>query len=185
VTAGERPEVPEPRGVRRGGGDPEVLHRLTVGLQAQIPMAAFLRIGFLELEHDRIVLAAPLAPSRNHRGTAFGPGVFTAAGLAPWILLVHQAWAARLAVQILLRRSELALHRPITTDYRARCDALPALELEALRRGERVRLAATSHVVAGDGPPAATFRGHYTLVPTAAGAREGDLALPFPEEWRR
>jgi thioesterase domain-containing protein len=162
----------------------EILDALTASLHAQIPMTEFLRIAFVELAHDRIVLAAPLAPSRNHRDTAFGPGVFTAAGLAPWLLLVRQAWAARLAVQILLRRSELALHRPITTDYRARCDSLPALEAEALRRGEKVRLSATAHVVFDDGAPAATYHGHYTLVPAAAGAKPGDLHLPFPEDWR-
>lgn len=165
-------------------GRQEVLHHLTASLHAQIPMTAFLRIALVEIEHDRIVLAAPLATSRNHRGTAFGPGVFTAAGLAPWILLVRQAWAERLAVQILLGRCELALHRPITTDYRARCDALPALDTEALRRQEKVRLSASSHVVFDDGAPAATYRAHYTLVPAASGANEGDLQLPFPEEWR-
>lgn len=165
-------------------GPPEILHALTSSLHAQIPMTEFLRVGFVELAHDRIVLAAPLAPSRNHRDTAFGPGVFTTAGLAPWILLVRQAWAARLAVQILLRRCELVLHRPITADYRARCDALPALEIEALRRGEKVRLSASSHVVFDDGAPAATYDAHYTLVPAASGTQEGDLRLPFPEAWR-
>lgn len=161
------------------------MDRLTASLHAQIPMTAFLRVAFVELEHDRIVLAAPLAPSRNHRDAAFGPGVFTAAGLAPWLLLVRRAWAERLAVQILLRRSELALHRPITRDYRARCDALPALDTEALRRGDRLRLSASSQVLVDGGAPAATFCGHYTLVPAAPGAREGDLQLPFPEAWRR
>ena len=163
---------------------PEVLGRLTASLHAQIPMAEFLRIAFVELEHDRITLAAPLAPSRNHRDTAFGPGVFTAAGLAPWLLLVRRAWAAHLAVTILLRRCELAVHRPITADYRARCDDPPALDVEALRRGERIRLTAGARVVFDDGAPAATYHGHYTIVP-AAGRAEGDLQLPFPEAWRR
>jgi thioesterase domain-containing protein len=162
----------------------EILHHLTASLHAQIPMTAFLRIAFVELERDRIVLAAPLLPSRNHRDTAFGPGVVTAAGLAPWILLVRQAWTERLAVQILLRRCELAIHRPITTDYRAGCGAVPALDTEALRRGEKVRVSASSQVVFDDGAPAATYRAHYTLVPAAPGANPGDLQLPFPEEWR-
>jgi thioesterase domain-containing protein len=162
-----------------------VLRHLTASLHAQIPMTAFLRIAFGEFEHDRIVLAAPLSPSRNHRDTAFGPGVFTTAGLAPWLLLVRRTWAERLAVHILLGRCELDLHRPITTDYRARCDAVPALDAEALRRGEKIRLSASAHVVFDDGPPAATYRAHYTLVPAASTANHGDLALGFPEEWRR
>jgi thioesterase domain-containing protein len=169
-------------GVERG----DVLERLTAGLHAQIPMTAFLQIGLVEFEPDRIVLGAPLEPSRNHRGTAFGPGVFTAAGLAPWLLLVRRAWAARLSVQILLRRCDFAIHRPIAGAFGARCDALLALDAEALRRGERVRLSARAHVVIDDQAPAATYTGHYTLVPGAPGTPgEGDLRLPFPEEWRR
>jgi len=169
--------------VRNPDAQQEALHQLTKSLHAQIPMTGFLRIALVELDHDRIVLAAPLAPSRNHRDTAFGPGVFTAAGLAPWLLLVRRAWAQRLAVQILLRRCEFAIHRPITADYRARCDALPAVEIGAVRRGEKLRLTASSHVVFDDGAPAATYHAHYTLVP-AASATPGDLQLPFPEAWR-
>lgn len=164
-----------------------ILARLSRGLHEHIPMTRFLEISFIEFEPERIVLEAPLGPSLNHRGTAFGPGVFTAAGLAPWLLLVRRTWAERLAVQILLRRCEFAIHRPITGDYRARCDSLPALELDALRRGGKARISATSHVLVDEGEPAATYTAHYTLLmqPSSASAGEGDLPLPFPEEWRR
>ncbi|RKH91010.1 hypothetical protein D7Y21_04630 [Corallococcus sp. AB045] len=163
-----------------------VLARLAMELHARIPMTKFLGIHFESFEPGRIVLAAPLGPSLNHRGTAFGPGVFTAAGLAPWLLLVRAAWAERLAVQILLRRCEFAIHRPITCDYRARCDTLPALEADTLRQGGKVRLTATSQVFIDEGEPAATYTAHFTLLgqPASSGAGEGDLALPFPEAWR-
>lgn len=163
-----------------------ILAQLTRGLHEQIPMTRYLEIAFAEFEPRRIVLTAPLGPSLNHRGTAFGPSVFTAAGLAPWLLLVRQTWAERLAVQILLRRCEFAIHRPITRDYRARCDSLPILALDALRLEGKTRLSATSHVFVDEGEPAATYTAHYTLLvqPASAGAGEGDLQLPFPKEWR-
>lgn len=163
-----------------------VLARLTRGLQEQIPMTKFLGITFVEFEPQRVVLMAPLGPSLNHRGTAFGPGVFTAAGLAPWLLLVRKTWSERLAVQILLRRCEFSIHRPITRDYRARCDSLPGVEFEALHSGGKARLSATSHVFIDEGEPAATYTAHFTLLvqPSPAGPGEGDLQLPFPEEWR-
>ncbi|RKH50264.1 hypothetical protein D7Y23_14095 [Corallococcus sp. AB050B] len=159
----------------------DVFALLATDLHERIPMTKFLGIHFVEFEPGRIVLGAPLGPSLNHRGTAFGPGVFTAAGLAPWLLLVRAAWAERLAVQILLRRCEFAIHRPITCDYRARCDVLPALEADTLRQGGKVRLTATSQVFIDEGAPAATYTAHFTLL---AGAGESDLALPFPEAWR-
>ncbi|NOK20110.1 YiiD C-terminal domain-containing protein [Corallococcus carmarthensis] len=163
-----------------------VLARLARELHERIPMTKFLGIHFVEFEPGRIVIEAPLGPSLNHRGTAFGPGVFTSAGLAPWLLLVRAAWAERLSVQILLRRCEFAIHRPITCDYRARCGALPTLDADMLRQGGKVRLTATSQVFIDDGAPAATYTAHFTLLgqPAASGAGEGDLALPFPEAWR-
>jgi thioesterase domain-containing protein len=140
----------------------------------------------VEFEPQRIVLMAPLGPSLNHRGTAFGPGVFTVAGLAPWLLLVRKTWAERLAVRILLRRCEFAIHQPITGDYRARCDALPGLDLDALSLQGKTRISATSQVFLEEGAPAATYTAHYTLLaqPYPDGTAEGDLRLPFPEEWR-
>ncbi|WP_223765181.1 YiiD C-terminal domain-containing protein [Corallococcus sp. AS-1-6] len=164
----------------------DVLARLAQELHARIPMTKFLGIHFESFEPGRIVLTAPLGPSLNHRGTAFGPGVFTSAGLAPWLLLVRAAWAERLAVQILLRRCEFAIHRPITHDYRARCDTLPALEADTLRQGGKVRLTATSQVFIDEGEPAATYTAHFTLLgqPASSSGGEGDLALPFPEAWR-
>ncbi len=165
-------------------GREDVLASLTRELQEQIPMAGFLGISFVELEPQRIVLMAPLGPSLNHRGTAFGPGVFTVAGLAPWLLLVRKTWAERLAVRILLRRCEFAIHRPITGEYRARCDSLPVLELDTLRRGGKARLSATSHVFFDEGEPAATYTAHYTIQPSPDGTGEGDLRLSLPEEWR-
>lgn len=169
----------------RTGRDP-ALDGLTRALQEQIPMARFLGIAFAEFEADRIVLEAPLEPSLNHRGTAFGPGVFTAISLAPWLLLVRRTWSMRLAAQILLRRCEFTIHRPIATGYRAECESLPVIPAGALSTDERVRLSATSQVRIDDGEPAATYTAHFTLIASASKGHgaEGDLQLPFPEEWR-
>jgi thioesterase domain-containing protein len=164
--------------------DDGVLVRLTRALQAQIPMTRFLSIEFAELESDRIVLSAPLEPSLNHRGTAFGPGVFTAISLAPWLLVVQRAWSLRLAVQILLRKSEFALRRPIASAYRAECIWQVPIAVDTLHVDGRLRLSATSRVRIDDGEPAASYTAHFTLLPAEEGSRDGDLALPFPEEWR-
>jgi thioesterase domain-containing protein len=155
---------------------------ITAALHAQLPMTAFLHIAVAELAPGRVVLAAPLGPSRNHRGTGFGPALFTAAALAPWLVLIERAWAARLAVQILLGRCDFAINRAVTGDYRVRCDDVPVLDGAAIGRGERLQLSAGSVVVIDDGAPAASYRAHYTLVPADGAA--GDLVLPFPESWR-
>ena len=162
----------------------QTLEQLTIALHEQIPMTRFLAIRFVELEPCRIVLSAPLQPSLNHRGTAFGPGVFTALSLAPWLLLVRMAWSMRLKAQILLRRSEFALHRPINSAFRAECDALPSLDIDQFRTEGRARLAASSRVLIDDGEPAASYAALFTILAAAASDGEGDLRLPFPEEWR-
>jgi thioesterase domain-containing protein len=147
-------------------------------------MAQFLSITFIELGPDRIVLSAPLEPSLNHRGTAFGPGVFTAISLAPWLLLVRRVWSLRLGVQILLRRGEFAIHRPIASAFRAECIGLPPIAVDQLHSEGRLRLSATSYVRVDDREPAASYTAHFTVLRVTNGRCEGDLQLPFPEEWR-
>ncbi|MCU0681153.1 MAG: thioesterase domain-containing protein [Polyangiaceae bacterium] len=164
----------------------DVLRRLSAALHEKIPLTGFLGVEIDFFERDRVVLRAPLGPSLNHRGTAFGPGVFAVAALAPWLLLVRRAWTERMAAQLLLRSSEFAIRRPIAAAYCARCEWLPALDAEALCRNGKARLSATSEVVFDDGAPAATYTAHFTVVGAAIsdGAAAGDLDLPFPEAWR-
>jgi len=160
------------------------LARLTLALHEQITMTRYLEVRFAALEDSRIELAAPLAPTLNHRGVAFGPGIFTTAALAPWLLLVRWAWMHRVRARIILRRSGFELHRPIDCDFKAVCDTLPPINLVELVTNGKTRLSATSFVVFDEGKPAATYSGHFTLVHVRDGAPEGDLTLPFPPRWR-
>ena len=158
--------------------------RLTEALHQQIALARFLEVRFSAIEDERLELSAPLVPSLNHRGVAFGPGVFTTVALAPWLLLVRWAWARRLQARIILRQSEFEMTRPIDRDFRAVCDHLPPIDLVQLTTAGKTRLSATARVHIDDHDPAALYTGHFTLVTSAAGAPEGDLALPFPARWR-
>lgn len=160
------------------------LLRLTEALHDRIAMTRFLQVRLTAFEPERIELAAPLAPTLNHRGTAFGPGVFTTAALAPWLLLVRWMWARRISARIILRHSEFRLHNPIERDFRATCHALPPIECDALLDTGKTRLSASAQVHAGDAEPAATYIGHFTIVHAPSEGCDGDLALPFPAAWR-
>jgi thioesterase domain-containing protein len=158
--------------------------QLSEALHEQIAMARFLNVRIAAFEEERLELAAPLAPTLNHRGVAFGPGVLTTAALAPWLLLVRWAWARRVRARIVLRRSEFEMHRPIDRDFRAVCDRLPQIDLDQFTKTGKARFSAAARVVFDDGDPAAVYSGHFALVQVPEGAPEGDLTLPFPPRWR-
>lgn len=164
--------------------DAETLARLSDSLHERIPMTRYLEVRLIAFEPERIALAAPIAPTRNHRGTAFGPGVFTTAALAPWLLLVRWMWARRVSARIVLRHSEFRLHQPIEREFRASCEALPTIDLDTLYDIGKVRLSASAQVLAEPGDPAAIYTGHFTVLHAPSDACEGDLDLPFPEAWR-
>jgi len=58
-------------------------------LASEIPLARHLGIAVLSAEEPALRLCAPLAPNRNHQGTAFGGSLFSLAVLTGW------AWTTR------------------------------------------------------------------------------------------
>jgi thioesterase domain-containing protein len=53
-------------------------------LHEHIPLTRALAVEVVEVGLQRVQLAAPLAPNRNHRQTAFGGSVASLAMLAGW-----------------------------------------------------------------------------------------------------
>jgi thioesterase domain-containing protein len=62
---------------------------LKVALEREIPLTRHLALEVEKADDARVQLCAPLAPNRNHRGTAFGGSLFSLAVLTGW------AWTTR------------------------------------------------------------------------------------------
>ncbi len=127
-----------------------------------------IRVGSASL--DSVALVAPLAPNRNHRGTAFAGSVNALATLAGWSWLWLFIRAERLAAQAVIQDSTIRYTRPIGSDFTATTAAPSAAAitrlLAALRKSGRGRIALEVTVADGSGP-AAQFSGRYVLERTS------------------
>lgn len=95
------------------------LDAVRVGLPATVPMVATLELEFLDLDHDRAVLALPdNAPYRNHIGGPHAGAMFTLAESASGALVLANfgdllAEVTPLAVEATIRFVKVAMG-PVT-----------------------------------------------------------------------
>ena len=123
-------------------------------LYDHIPLARAMAVEVFRATPDEIVLAAPLAPNVNHRGTAFGGSIATLATLAGWSLLRVRLDAHAPLPHLVIQRSSLDYLHPIDGTFTARV-AFPAdadwpAFLARLNGKGRARLTLQIEVLCGD-----------------------------------
>ena len=130
-------------------------------LYEQIPLSQALAI---EIEED-LTIFAPLAPSKNHMGTAFGGSIG-----AVMILACYSWFFQRLGVEgkhshVLIQTAHTDYLRPITSDMRARCLAPPEDEVQrVLQQFERkgvARIKLGAQILGPQGVVLAQFSGDF------------------------
>ncbi len=131
-------------------------------LAEEMPLSVALGITVTGIERGALILAAPLAPNRNHEGTAFGGSLNAMATLAGWSAVWLAVQEAGLNGTIVIQDSAVKYLRPVTTDFEARVILVPERQakfLEALSRRGKGRI--TVDVTIGDG--AVLFAGRYVV----------------------
>jgi thioesterase domain-containing protein len=142
---------------------------LTAFLHDQIPLARAMQLKVAEAGDERVVLHAPLAPNRNHLGTAFGGSLQVLPTLACYSALWLTLREAGYDGHVVVRRSSATFHEPLAGELRAVCvrpsAAAVAPFLATLRRHKKARLDLHAEV-AGDTPdkPAVKFSGTFVAV---------------------
>ena len=134
-------------------------------LHDKIPLTVAMGVRVAECDDAHLILTAPLAPNRNHLGTAFGGSLHSLATLSGYSLLW---WLLRAPdAHIVIRQSEIRYEKAVTGELRAFCCAPAADELAGFRsdfarKGKaRLRLAAT---IEQDGKLAVQFTGVFVAV---------------------
>src|SRR5688572_1616471 len=119
--------------------DPDAALRLENYLRASIPLVAHMDVRVLGADLKGIVLEAPLAPNRNHVGTAFGASLHGVATLACWGLmwLALEEHGER---EIVVGESQMRYRLPAKGTFQARCpvpapDSLLELSADYATRG--------------------------------------------------
>lgn len=104
-----------------------------------IPLAGAMAVEIRRLDSEFITLAAPLAPNRNHMGSAFGGSLQSLATLAGWgVTLIA---AGRASGHVVIRTSQMKFLTPVAGELVAEAP-LPASGATAAFRGA---LAARGH----------------------------------------
>jgi thioesterase domain-containing protein len=148
----------------------EILQRM---LHEELPITQHLGVRAVYVKLEQVILSAPLAENRNHKGTAFAGSLNAVATLAAWswfwVFLEHR----REAAQVVVQDSTIRYSRPVTTDFQASC-AAPSMAtidhfLATYERSGRGRLVLQVDISDRIGV-AATFSGRFVAERTIGAA---------------
>lgn len=112
-------------------------------IREHIPVGRFMEISVERLDESGIVLQAPLAPSVNDKGSAFGGSLFSLAVLTGWGFTFSLLRREGLEVDVVVQKSEIRFLSQATGPIRADCD-LPEFGkaeefIASVKRGEKGR----------------------------------------------
>lgn len=152
-------------------------HGLETFLHEKIPLSQAMGVRVTESSPRQLVLEAPLAPNRNHLGTAFGGSLHTLPTLACYGALWTALRDAGIEGHVVLKRSTTHYRRPVTDVLRAVCPRPPGDRLSRfladLRRYRKARLELHASVEGAHGSPAVEYAGTFVAFT--------DAQLPEPD----
>jgi len=135
-------------------------------LGESIPLARAMGVRVLEASGTRVRLGLPLEPNHNHKDTAFGGSLYSAAVLAGWSLLWCGLRERGVEAHVVIASSAERFRAPAEGDFISECAAEPGVldaALGALKRKGRARVRLACAVSAG-GTACLEFDGVYGLL---------------------
>jgi thioesterase domain-containing protein len=137
-------------------------------LHEKIPLARAMGLRVVESNGRRLVLEAPLAPNKNHLGTAFGGSLHALPTLACYAGLWTLLREAGIDGHVVVKRSQANYRQPVTGTLRAVCmrpaPALVSQFIADLRRHKKARMDLTATVEGENGKPAVEFSGSFVAI---------------------
>ena len=140
-------------------------HDVEAYLHAHIPISSSMGVSALEAGPDKVVLAAPLEASVNHRSTMFGGSESALAILSAWTLLHVRLRTTGFDGQIVIQRNSMEYLRPVHGEAVATCygpASWDAFDAVLARRG-RARVTLDAEVASG-GEIVGRFSGVYVAL---------------------
>lgn len=108
-------------------------------LTRRIPLGGAMQMTISRLDEQGIALHAPLAPSVNDKGTAFGGAIVSQMILAGWSLPRLLLRRAGIQADLVIGRCEVRFLKPVGGDFGVRCDWPEAASLETFIDQVRAR----------------------------------------------
>ncbi|HTB33667.1 MAG TPA: YiiD C-terminal domain-containing protein [bacterium] len=139
---------------------------LQAALFEEIPLTRAMGMAVAEAGPDLVRLELPLEPNHNHKHTAFGGSLYSAAVLAGWGVLWCALKERGLAAQVVISGSGDRFLKAVDGDFSAECVVAPGgldFAFRALERKGMARVQLDS-VVFCRGEACVAFQGSYALV---------------------
>jgi thioesterase domain-containing protein len=135
-------------------------------LISEIPLTKAMGLVVEEAGPDLVRLALPLQPNHNHKHTAFGGSLYSAAVLAGWSVLWCALKERGLKAQVVISGSGERFLKAVDGDFSAECAVAPGGLDFAFKALERKGLARVQLdcVVFCKGEACVAFQGSYALV---------------------
>lgn len=142
----------------------EWTERLSRLWQEGIPLAAAMQVEIRQLDERRLALTAPLAPNRNHMGSAFGGSLQGLATLAGWGVTLVAAGEPG-ARHVVIRSAQMNFLQPVVGELLAQAAfpspaATAAFRITLAERG-RARLTVPVAIRGPGDEVAARFVGEF------------------------
>lgn len=147
-------------------------HRLAALWTDHIPLAGAMQVEIRRLDAQVLRLAAPLAPNRNHMGSAFGGSLQGLATLAGYgVTLVATGTPGQ--CKVVVRDAHMRFDKPVFDELVAEAEMPSPAAITALRgalasRG-RARLTVAVTIRGPQDDPAARFVGEFVALGAAGG----------------
>lgn len=133
-------------------------------LHDRIPLSKSMQVSVVSVDGTGVLLAAPLAPNVNHRGTVFGGSASGLAMIACWTLIHLRLRRLPFETALVIRRNSVEYFAPLPADFEAFAHA-PEKEswdrfLAVLAEEGKGRVDLTADIRCR-GEPAGRFTGEY------------------------
>ncbi len=137
-------------------------------IHEQIPLTAAMQLSAQSYDGKTLVLAAPLTPNINDKGTAFAGSITALGNVTGWCLLT--LWTEKVfgrnQCRVAIFDAQFSFRKPLTGDFTARVSLPDETECEVLRaavaagRNGKVNLQIVLADAAGE---AVTLNGRYAV----------------------
>ena len=145
-----------------------LLDELQTTLQGEIPISAQMGMRVRGNGPEGLVVSMPLDQNRNHQQTAFAGSLNALCTIAGWSATYVLLRALNLDGNIVIRRSSIRYHEPVTSDdVVARCQPISTEArdyfLEMLEEKGQAKLDLTVEIPGAGQQTAVTFQGSYVV----------------------
>ncbi|MES2919518.1 MAG: YiiD C-terminal domain-containing protein [Pseudomonadota bacterium] len=128
-------------------------------MRAEIPLTAAMQLAVAAFDGETLVLAAPLAPNINDKGSAFAGSITALGSITGWSLLTLWSEREDQPCQVAIYEARFVFRKPLSGDFTASVSlpdaAARAALLESLQRKGKGRVAL--RVVLADATGEAAF----------------------------